>query len=97
MGHTSHVQHVNEAAVDLHRDALWDIPQSQCLHQNKQKRKAGVSVLKQNKHFLKWMKAADDLWSLGIASYWVSKETGRAAVITVRIPPISLNCNKTTS
>lgn len=61
MGHTSHVQHANEAAVDLHRDALWDIPQSQCLHQNKQKRKAGVSVLKQKKHFLKWMKAADDL------------------------------------
>lgn len=52
-GHNSHVKHVNEAAVDLHRDALWDIPQSQYLYQNKQKRKAGVSVLKRNKHFLK--------------------------------------------
>lgn len=35
MGHTSHVKNVNEAVVDLHWDALWDIPQSQCLHQNK--------------------------------------------------------------
>lgn len=60
MGHASHVRRVNEAAVDLHRDSLWDIPHSPCLHQNKQKRKAGVSVLKGNKHFLKWMKAADD-------------------------------------
>lgn len=31
MGHTSHVKHVNEVTVDLHGDALWDIPQSQCL------------------------------------------------------------------
>lgn len=51
------------------------------------KRKAGVSVLKGSKHFLKWMKAADDFWSLAIASCWVSKEPGRAAVIMLRIPP----------
>lgn len=51
MGRISHVQHVNEAAVDLHRDALWDIPHSQCLHQNKQKRKAGGSGPKTEQTF----------------------------------------------
>lgn len=32
MGQTSHAKHVNEAALNLHGDALRDIPQSQCLH-----------------------------------------------------------------